>query len=50
MNNRNFYGNISSENIFVLETLFAVLTENGWVIPNWLIYLKDSINEQSNSV
>jgi hypothetical protein len=37
-------GQISSENICSLETTFAVLTPAGWIIPDWLIWLKEQSN------
>jgi hypothetical protein len=34
---------ISEDQIFYLESIFAVLTETGWVIPDWLKLLKETI-------
>lgn len=34
---------ISTANITVLEGMFATLTKDGWVIPEWLINLKRAV-------
>ncbi len=35
-----FECNISQHNLQLLEDTFAALTENGWVIPDWLKLLR----------
>jgi len=34
---------IRLEDVEVLEGIFATLTENGWVIPDWLIHLREVV-------
>lgn len=34
------------EDIETPEEIHAVLTEDGWVIPKWLIYLKQEITKK----
>jgi len=31
------------EDVEILEGIFATLTPNGWVIPEWLIYLRSEV-------
>ena len=42
-------GSISLEQVEVLESIFAQLTESGWVIPDWLVYLRKQVESRSNS-
>lgn len=37
---------ISLEQVEVLEGIFATLTEQGWVIPDWLIHLRKVVTER----
>jgi hypothetical protein len=39
-------GSISIEHILTLEETFATLTEAGWVIPEWLQWLRARVEEQ----
>lgn len=34
---------ITLQDIETLEEIHAVLTDSGWVIPEWLIYLKQEV-------
>lgn len=34
---------ITLEQVEVLEGIFAVLTEQGWIIPAWLIHLREVV-------
>lgn len=35
-----FLHHVSKEDVKILEDIFAVLTENGWVIPEWIDLLR----------
>ena len=35
---------MTMEQVTYLEGLFAQLTETGWVIPEWLVYLKGVVH------
>lgn len=41
---------ISLEQVEVLERTFATLTEAGWVIPAWLVYLRSEVESRDSSV
>ena len=41
---------ITLQDIGTLEEIHAVLTEDGWVIPKWLIYLKQEIIKKEISI
>ncbi len=34
---------ITQEQVDDLDYIFATLTEDGWVIPDWLVYLRDQV-------
>lgn len=36
-------GEITAEQARTLEITFAVLTEDGWTVPDWLIHLQQQI-------
>lgn len=37
---------ITLQDVRTLEEIHAVLTDNGWVIPEWLIYLKQEVERK----
>ncbi len=38
---------ITEKDITILEGIFAYLTRNGWVIPEWIDQLRITTKEQS---
>lgn len=36
---------LKEDQIFYLESKFAVLTPNGWVIPDWIVYLRKTMSK-----
>lgn len=34
---------IKPEDLSILEEIFAILTEDGWVIPQWLVELRKAV-------
>lgn len=41
---------IKLEDVEELERIFATLTEDGWVIPAWVIYLKGVVIARDKGV
>ena len=39
-------GFITAEQVCTLEPVFAKLTEQGWVLPLWLVYLKEQVSKR----
>jgi hypothetical protein len=33
---------VNERQLQYLETLFAIYTQDGWVIPAWLVYLRET--------
>lgn len=38
-----WFGSISIAQVEALETMFATLSATGWVIPEWLVYLRSQV-------
>lgn len=38
-------GSIRSEDLDTLERVFAVLTPEGWVLPEWLVWLRQQVEK-----
>lgn len=34
------------EQVYVLEGIFATLTPTGWVIPAWLVLMRDTVSNK----
>lgn len=43
-----FISGIQLKDVEVLEGHHAFLTEAGWVIPEWLIYLRNEVTKRDN--
>lgn len=39
---------ITLQDIETLEEIHSILTEDGWVIPEWLIYLKQEVQKNQD--
>lgn len=37
---------IKLEDVEILESIFATLTDQGWVIPPWLVYLRSEVEKR----
>lgn len=37
------FHHVDEKNVEILEGIFAYLTPNGWVIPEWLILMRQTI-------
>ena len=43
--NRQHFGSVRSTDITNLEQLFATLTVDGWVLPTWLTWLRQQMEQ-----
>ncbi len=41
---------IKLKDVEILETHHAILTEAGWVIPEWLVYLRAEVVKRDSTV
>lgn len=37
--------NVKEKDVTILETMFAYLTPEGWKIPDWLVLMRETIQE-----
>ncbi len=42
---RQHFGRVHLDDITRLEVMFASLTADGWVLPTWLTYLREQMEQ-----
>lgn len=41
-----WYGDMTVEQVELIERTFATLTEHGWTIPQWVISLREKVERR----